>query len=205
MKLPEAFSAELMAELARPFSRFDPRDAELVPGVTPVWHVVETFAHRERDVAAELVARRFGIFVPEEEETIVQRGRKVDRVSLMFPGYIFVFVWDVLSHRSRIEAIDGVLRLIMDVDGIPLFLTDDEINQIRAVENSKRYAPPMVNGAALRKGKKKRWRKTVKQVTEEERDNEIVCVRPWSAFQDSLMTLDSEERNQSLRKALGLS
>ena len=39
------------------------------------------------------VAMRFGIFVPEIEETIVRRGRAIDRKSLMFTRYIFVFTW----------------------------------------------------------------------------------------------------------------
>ena len=42
-----------------------------MPGVTPAWHVIATYANCERDVAAELIARRFGIFLPEEEGRIV--------------------------------------------------------------------------------------------------------------------------------------
>lgn len=196
MKLPSAFSPEVMAELAKPFMPYDPRNAELVEGVTPKWHVVETFAHCERKVADELVARRFGIFVPESDETIIKRGRKIKRVQLMFPGYVFVFVWDVLEHRARIEAIDGVLQLVLitsPIGPVPAELSDQQIDQIRAVENGER---PLPDVRANKKGRRKAKRAF---------DNDVIAVHPWSAFQDRLLTLDSEGRNQTLRKALGLS
>jgi transcription antitermination factor NusG len=213
--LPKAFSPEQFAELlsdagraemARPVSPFDRRNAEMVQGVTPCWHVIEAYAHRERDVAAELSARRFGVYLPEEEETIIKRGRVVDRVTLMFPGYVFVFVWDVLSHRSRIEAIDGVQKLLLDVNGVPLFLTDEQIDTIRYCENCAR--PVMLQSFEIEqdvvpKKRRKRRRKTKKQVVVVH--DEVTAVRAWSAFEDAVMTLDSEGRIGALRNLLGVS
>ena len=197
MKLPDAFSADVMAELARPVTRFDPRHAEMVSNIVPKWHVVETWPHRERKVAAELAARRFGIFVPESEQTVVERGRKIERRSLMFPGYVFVFVWDVLKHRDRIEAVEGVMRLVLitgeDPDNpLPAELSDEEIDEIRAVENGERPLFTQSRKKGRRKGKRAF-------------DNDVVGVHAWSPFQDRLLTLDSEGRNQILRTALGLS
>lgn len=209
MKLPDAFSADVIAELARPVATFDPRNAELVPGVTPAWHVIETYAQREREVADELAARRFGIFVPEVEETIVRRGRKIDRKSLMFMGYIFVFVWLTDENYARVRAVDGVLRFVTVNDGKPAVISDKEIDILRYVENGKRAFPlieieqgEQVPPAGLSKRARRRWKpkpKFVDPVTD------TIAVRPWSAFDDDLMVLDSKERNQTLLRALGLS
>lgn len=171
--------------------------AELLPDITATWHLVETHPSSERKAAEYLIARRFGVYIPEIEETVVRRGRKFDRKSLMFTGYIFVFVWDVLKHQSRIEAVPGVARLML-VDGErPAVISDEIIDQIRAVENSKRPIPGFANGTT----KKKRWRKSQK-----EQDHwEIVSTRAWSPFLDNLNTIDSNGRNQALWKALGLS
>jgi transcriptional antiterminator NusG len=191
MKLPCAFSPAVMAVLARPAATYDPRDAEIVPGITPKWYVVKVYPGAERKVADELVARRFGIFIPESEKTVVRRGRKVDRVELMFPGYIFVFVWDVLQHRSRIECIPGVAGLVY-VNSLPASISDEEIDIIRSVENGERPLR-MPNGKPTRRRKKWKPEKI-----------EIISVKAWSPFADDLIELDSQGRNQSLMRALGL-
>jgi Transcription termination factor nusG len=181
MKLPDAFSPEVMRELARPVLTFDPRDAEIVAGVSPSWYVIEVYS--DRKVAEELVKRRFGVFVPESEQTIIRRGRKIDLKQLMFPGYIFVFVWGMPAHWSRIGCIPGVL-------GVLGTISDDKIDEIRAVENGER---------PLRISKKKRRHRGKRAY-----DDDVVGVHAWSAFQDRLVTLDSEGRNQTLRDALCL-
>ena len=215
-ELRAAFSPDVLAELARPIATYDYRNAELVEGIEPKWHVIETYPHRERDVAAELSARRFGIYLPEEQETIVKRGRVIDRTSLMFPGYVFAFVWDVLSHRSRIEPIDGVQRLLLDVNGVPLFLTDDQVDRIRYCENCAR--PILLQSFEIQQDvvSKKRKRRKPKKKTVVVYD-EVAAVRAygysgaalsglgWSAFEDAIMTLDSEDRIMALRNLLGVS
>lgn len=204
-ELCSAFSDDVLVELARPLVSHDPRNAEMVAGVAPTWHLIETYSNSEREVALELSKRRFGVFVPEVEEIVIRRGRKLDCVRPMFPGYLFVFVWDVLGHRDRIENISGVMRLVFFHDGKPAVISDKMIDQIRAVENSKRPLPlPVVRAMAQKRGKK-RWRKSCTVMSENEADNEIIAVRAWSAFQDALVTLDSGTLNQALRTALGLS
>ena len=193
---------------------FNPLLAEIVPKAAPAWHVIETHPNRERTAAGHLIARRFGVFLPEKEETVVRRGRKFDQTSLMFRGYIFVFVWDVVSHINRIKACPGVSGLVYveesDGDRWPATLTDEQVDQIRAVENHERPLPAIMIPEEIAMPKRKvRWTKKQKRLYELqrqqiERDNEIVACRPWSAFQDSLMTLDSDGRNQTLRNALGL-
>lgn len=204
------------------YGPFNSAFAELVPDTSPHWHIIETHPSGERTAAAHLVARRFGVFIPEIEETVIKRGRKIDRARLMFNGYIFVFVWDVMSHLSRIEAIPGVARVMHSLievrpaivkDGIeifpavveerPVIISDLIIDEIRAVENKQRPLKAIMTDGGAQPKKKGRWRKWLKQL-EDPRDNDIVGVRSWSAFQDGLQTLDSEGRNQTLLKALSL-
>ncbi len=211
-KLPEAFSADVMAELARPAQVMDPRYAEIVGRHGPKWHVVEVFASSQVDVADELARHRFGVYVPEFDETVVRRGRKIDRRVPMFSGYVFVFMWYSDQHWQWITNTPGVIAIVGS-------LTDDEIDIVRKIENQKRPViielPVAVEPEPVRsKGKRKnRWKNrksskaTVakpKLITEQDLRNEIITTRAWSAFHD-LIELDSEERNQTLRKALGLS
>ncbi|WP_448031532.1 transcription termination/antitermination protein NusG [Bradyrhizobium liaoningense] len=187
-KLPAAFSPEVLAALARPFTRVDPRAAELSPGRQAKWYVVEV---RSRDVEAELIKRQFGIYVPECEETAISRGRKISRRIAMFPGYVFVFLWETDANWGRLCAVDGVAAVMGT-------LSDEEIDKIRAHENTKR--PIVLQWFEVRPelGKKirRRWRKRAKIPMEQD---EIVVVRSWSAFEDAIDHLDSEGRNQSLR------
>lgn len=190
----------------------NPTLAQIVPGMTPRWHLIETHPNRERTAAGHLIARRFGVFLPEKEETIVRRGRKLDQTTLMFRGYIFIFVWGVLHHIKRIEAIPGVSRVVfVDVsEGLrmPAILTDEQIDQIRAVENTQRPLPAITVEDVIQVPKQKgRWTKKQKRLYELQRAefeaaNEVVACRPWSAFQDGIMDLDGEVRNQTLRNAL---
>jgi transcription antitermination factor NusG len=196
MTLPKAFSPEVMAELAKPYSTYDPRAAEIAPGVGPKWYVVEVAA---RDVEAELVKRRFGIYVPEENETVTVRGRRVDRRVRMFPGYVFVFMWDTDENWSRLANIRGVLVVLGD-------LTLEEIDRIRYCENCARPVVLQsfeVEQDVIPKKSRKRRRKTKKQVVVVY--DEITAVRAWSAFEDAVTTLDSDGRNQALRNLLGVS
>lgn len=190
-KLPVVFSPEVMAELARTYVPFDVRAAQLSPNVTPKWYVVEV---RSRDVEAELIERRFGIYVPECDETIISRGRKIERRMPMFVGYVFVFLWDTDQNWQQIVATPGVV-------GILGVLSDEEVDRVRRRENTERPVTlqsfPMLQHAPTGK-KKRRFRKSRKPVTVMVED-EIVCVRPWSAFEDAIETLDSDGRTQALR------
>jgi len=203
--LPKAFSPEVLAELlsedaraqmARPVRTYDPRAAQVVPGAEPKWYVIEVAS---RDVEAELVKRRFGIYVPEEDETAIVRGRKIDRRVRMFPGYVFVFMWDADENWSRLANIRGVLVVLGN-------LTDHEVDKIRYCENCARPVLLQsweVEQDVIPKKCRKRRRKVKKQIVVVQ--DEVTKVRAWSAFEDAIMTLDSEGRIGALRNLLGVS
>lgn len=211
--LPKAFSPEQLAELlsdagraemARPAPMAGDRSAEIVSCITPAWYVVETYPQCERSVADELVLRRFGIFLPEIEETIVRRGRKLDRKTLMFTRYIFVFTWLNDQNYSLIKNTKDVFRFASIEGKAPLVVTDAEIDLLRKVENGKRPITVIFDDdqppAFLSKKARARWKP---RVFDPKRD--LLRARAWSAFEDGdFTTLDSEQRNQTLQKALGL-
>lgn len=212
----ENLSPEVRAELARPYEQRDPRHAEMVAGKDPKWYVIEVFASAQGEVAEALAGQRFGVYVPEVEETIVRRGRKVDRRVPMFSGYLFVFMWYSDQHWQCITSIPGVVEIVGS-------LTDAEIDVVRAMENLKRPViidiepepePEPAPVVRSKSKKKRRWKnrkgakaKAVakpKVITEADLRAEIITTRAWSAF-DDVLQLDSEGRNQTLMRALGLS
>lgn len=211
----EHLSPEVRAELLRPAQSRDPRYAEIVAGLDPRWHVVEVYASAHVDVAKALAEHRFGVYVPEVEETIVRRGRKVDRRVPMFSGYLFVFMWYSDAHWQCISGIPGVVEIVGA-------LTDAEIDVVRTIENMKRPVlielqaeaePEPAPEARSKSKKKRRWKNRKgakakatkpKVITEAHLRAEIITTRAWSAF-DDVLQLDSEGRNQTLMRALGLS
>ncbi|EJN11834.1 transcription antiterminator [Bradyrhizobium sp. YR681] len=212
----EKLSPEVRAELARPHERRDPRHAEIVVGNDPRWYVIEVFVSAQSEVAEVLAGHRFGVYMPEVEEEIIRRGRKVERRVPMFSGYLFVFMWYSDQHWQCISGIPGVVEIVGS-------LTDAEIDIVRAMENMKRPVvidiepepePEPVIPTAKSK-KKRRWkdRKKAKAkakaakpkvITEADLRAQIITTRAWSAF-DDVLQLDSEGRNQTLMRALGLS
>ena len=209
MKLPDAYSPAVMSMLAR-------QSVTPLPDVSPQWHLIEVYEAAERKVAGALVARRFGIYIPESEETVIVRGRAVERTALLFPGYIFVFVWNVFHCLDVIESIEGVIRVMLDVNGNPLPLSDEQIDRIRYVENNIRPIQLEefeieVDAPPRKTTKKKRARQQTRRVKVKVSDV-IVRTRPggWSRgdFDDTLdetvKALDSCGRNQTLLRALGL-
>lgn len=158
MSLPKAFSAEDLAELlsdaakaemARPRRAFDPRDAE-IDGSTVKWYVVSIYS---RDAEIELAKRRFGIFVPAVEETIILRGRKVERHVPLVPGYVFVLLWETDANWSRVANTDGVDRILG-------WVPDKEIDQLRFQEGCEQIDARVRRKAVVRviQGARKRQR-----------------------------------------------
>lgn len=188
-------SRELVAELAKPVEAFDSRNVELVEGLSPKWYVVEVAA---RDVEDELQKRQFGIYVPEENETAIVRGREVHRRVRMFPGYVFVFLWETDRNWTRLVHTPGVLSVLGA-------LPDAVIDRIRSIEN---YLRPIVlqsfeveQDVVMRKKKKRRKIKRRTVVVYDE----VTAVRAWSAFEDAVMTLDSGGRISALENLMGVS
>ncbi len=53
---------------------------------------------------------------------------------LIFPGRVFVFVWDVLAHWRRITACPGVSAIMCDGAERPIVVPDEQINRIQILQ-----------------------------------------------------------------------
>lgn len=189
----DAMTPRVRAELMRPVQSYDPRAMQLGGG-EPKWYVFEIMS---RDVEAELIKRRFGVYVPECEETIIRRGKKVDRRSPLFPGYVLVFMWETDENWSKIVNMRGVIGSV----GV---LSEEDVDQIRLMENCERPITLQyfeeTETTVVRK--KKRWRKSRKSPRIVSVPDEIVRTRAWSAFDDIVHNLDGEGRSEALRQML---
>lgn len=161
------------------------------------WHVLTTHPQHERIALAHLAARRFGAYVPMLDRVVFSKKhqRKQLQQSLMFPSYVFVFVWDLSKNYQRIINVPGVARMLMREADRPAVLTDDDINRMQA-EEAKSVAE--ANGLWFRgKSRRRRWRK------QRSEGDGMVTFSPKSYF-GNIGALDEVERVGLLHKALGL-
>lgn len=176
------------------------RDAEIDPGQSAAWYVVVTGPGQEKTAAGHLAGRRFGVYVPEIEETVIKRCIKRTITTPLFRGYVFTFVWGINRHWGRIAACPGVSDLLRHANGDAPSLPDQIIDQIRTIENAYRPLKMTVESVSM----KKRYRKTRNNIKEVDiHENEIVGVCAYSPF-NRIGELDAESRNGVLRRALGL-
>src|SRR4051812_1345960 len=96
---------EIQAILER---RDGPYGAEIVPGVDATWHLVRTKPSEESRAAEHLSKRGFGVYLPMLRTFAVRRNRRLINSQLFFPGYVFLWVWDVKHHWRRIKSCTGV-------------------------------------------------------------------------------------------------
>ena len=80
-----------------------------------------------------------------------QRHEPIDLSErLIFPGKVFVYVWDVLAHWRRIMSYPGVQSIMCDGAERPIVVPDAQINRIQLLQvelsipkpkRRKRYPP----------------------------------------------------------------
>lgn len=170
-------------------------DFTIVEGVTPRWYVVEVRSGSEFEVRDKLAERRCGVFLPTFGVWSRDRfGKSKKRMRKLFPGYVFVFVWGIEKHWTRITGIDGVIQILKD--GNEAAIVPDEI--IAHLRIREVYEEEKID---YEKTEKKRRRRRKKRHVEELEGD--ITIRPWSAF-ENLETLDAKKRRAVFHKALGL-
>ena len=187
------------------YSEINPLMAQISAGFPPAWYALQIVSGQERIAAAHLVARRFGIFLPETEERRSRRGKLIAVARPMFPGYLFLFTWLEGRNYRRAISCPGVLDFLRAGANVAV-VPDRVIDGVRAEENRQR--PLVVNNTAIawfRKGRRgfRRFRKMIQQGQRIE-DSQIVGVHTWSALSDGLRDLDGDGRNRLLLAALGV-
>jgi transcription antitermination factor NusG len=191
--------AMLAAAAASARQASNPCNAEIVPGVIPRWHILTTHPGQEAIAVGHLMDRRFGVYLPEYDRTETFRGCTRVRHLRMFPGYVFLFVWDVMLHWRRIRACTGVSTIMLD-GGRPVVVRDGIVNDIQALECNLLLRGPCSPLKVIPRFKRKGWRKNPVVTQEVE---EVVSLSTRS-FLCSLSDVDGLGSNRLLHRALGL-
>lgn len=176
---------------------FDAKDGKRRAEIAPCpanWHIVTTMPGKENKTAGLLADIAFGVFVPKfdpgsvlEFETKLPNGKpKIEKVPvgnrLIFPGRIFVFVWDLLDHWRRIKRTHGVQSILVDGADRPVVVPDQEINKIQVLQFSLH---------PKEKKRRKRYGST--------QDQHVIVEYPRSYW-----PVDGAQRNRLLDQSLGL-
>jgi transcription antitermination factor NusG len=120
----ERRALQIAADLDR---KLGPYRAQIIPDAKPAWHIVKTAPGQENKAAQFLEDRCVGVFLPKfvKGARLVMKHELVDLSDkLLFPGMVFVFVWDVLAHWRRIMACPGVQSIMVDGNEKPVIVPD---------------------------------------------------------------------------------
>jgi transcription antitermination factor NusG len=176
-------------------ARDGPFAAQIIPTCSASWHLVQTVPSREPAAAWHLAERQFGIYLPVfGRDGVLAKSGPVRAGKPLFPGYLFVFVWDVMAHWRRITECPGVARIVMEA-ARPVVVPDSVIDDIQVLE--------ALNGElkdgcrAGRRGWRRRRRPTVAATLEV-----LTISTGWSM--NGLDDLDDGARIGVLHRALGL-
>lgn len=170
-------------------------NAEIVPGVTPQWHVLITAPNEEKRAAAHLAQRRFGVYQPRYERKIRDRAGNLNhlRQAALLPNYLLVFTWDIDRHWRRIRACPGVINALRGGNGHPAIVPQSMILRLLNAEFSSDCMP------SLYANQKRRSRRGAAL----ERELKVVPLSTTSSWR-GLDSVDSSERLSAFRKAMGL-
>jgi len=152
------------------------------------WHVVTVASGCDRIAAAHLLARRFGIYLPEMPN---KHGAR----DLLLPGYLFVFVFGVAAHARRILACPGVVDFLSFAGEI-VAVPDSFISDVRELEN-REMAAVEYRGNRRRKGYRRR-------ATLQEGQSDALGARAFSAWIDAMEGVAPEKRIGLFLAAIGI-
>jgi transcription antitermination factor NusG len=124
-----------------------------------------------------------GVFLPRFVPGAILRTKTNQATDLseklLFPGLLFVFVWDILRHWRRIMSCPGVQSIMVDGSEKPVIVPDDEISHIQVLERVFAISKPK---------RRKRYASADDRII-------ISTVSYWH--------VDERERNRLLAQSLG--
>jgi len=138
----EARALEIAAALDR---KLGPYHAQVTPDVAPAWHIVRTTPGQENKAAGYLAHRGIGVFVPSfVPGSRLKLGNELLDLGgkLIFPGRVFLFVWDILAHWRRIMACPGVQAVMLNGSEKPVVVPDVEVDRIQVMQYVLAVARP---------------------------------------------------------------
>lgn len=89
-------------------------EAEISGDEPAYWYLVETFAGDDVKAMRWLARRKFGVFRPMQQRQDKRNGTKLQGWQPAFPGWLFVYTWDIDRMLRRILSLPGVLRVLSD-------------------------------------------------------------------------------------------
>lgn len=121
-------------EVAALQERMLPTDCEIDPDKPADWYLVRTLPGDDMRALRWLAHRRFGVFRPMQQRENKRNGVKVQGMEPVFPGWLFVFVWDARKMRTRIETTPGVMKMLCypDTDR-PVPISQAFVDRLRAL------------------------------------------------------------------------
>ncbi len=136
----QAVAACAEASINARVSRSSGIDAEISEGSTADWYLVNTFPGDDVRALRWLSRRRFGVFRPLQQRTDKRNGNVVQGWEPAFPGWLFVYVWDIKKLKARILATPGVMGMLCDpvtMEPVPVDQPDEKgvrfIDKLRAL------------------------------------------------------------------------
>jgi transcription antitermination factor NusG len=99
------------------------------------WYAVHVRSNYEQRAARELSVRNFEMYLPVFRELHRWKDRKKLIERPLFPGYLFVHIFDSASSRLAISKIDGVVRILGQGDRIEA-VAEEEIDALRRLLNT---------------------------------------------------------------------
>lgn len=204
---------EIQAEIE---AKSGPYSASVIEGEVAAWHLVRSTPTFENKAAQFLSDRGFGIYLPMKNEWRVTRGRKRLKTELFFPGYLFLFVWDVKAHWRRIIGCPGV-QTVLCIEERPIVVPDAVIDYLQRLELRKDAVVAASLGSSIGNTggepakKKARWRRKPKTMeeryaehmeSEQMPSNEVTS--STKSYWNEMVDVDSQVRIGALHRALGL-
>lgn len=94
------------------------------------WYVVQAKPGQTERAAQELRNQHYEVFLPLVTVEKLQRGKRIDKVEPLFPGYLFIELSEVASNWRPIRSTRGVARIITFGDR-PAVVPDEVVERLR--------------------------------------------------------------------------
>jgi hypothetical protein len=105
--------------------------AEITEGSTANWYLVRTYPGDDMRALRWLARRRFGAFRPMQQRW--QRNALVHGWQAQFPGWLFVYTWDIAKMQHRIRSCPGVMDILcFPATGQPVPICDEFVRDLQA-------------------------------------------------------------------------
>lgn len=95
------------------------------------WYLIQSKPGQAAKAAQELLNQGYEIFLPTLQVEKVVKGRRVERVEPLFPGYVFIELSELSSNWRPIRSTRGVARLVSFGDK-PAVVPDDVVELLRS-------------------------------------------------------------------------